>query len=81
MKKIAFATATAFFASVVAAAAMPGDPKPMRTTDFGLIQVEAKKMMKGAHPMAGKDMKGTTVKGDKEMKGMQGMKSKDAKGM
>lgn len=80
MKKIAFATATAFFASVVAAAAMPGDPKPMRTTDFGLIQVEAKKTMKGTHPMAGKE-KGATRKGDKGMKGMQGMKSKGAKGM
>ncbi len=38
MKKIALATATAFFASIITASAMPGNPMAKGTTDSGLIR-------------------------------------------
>ena len=84
MKNSALATAAAFFASIVAASAMPANPMLKGTTDSGLIHVKAKKTMKGMHHMAGKDMKGMhrNMKGGKKMKGMEGMKGmKGMKGM
>lgn len=76
MKSSALVTAAAFFASVVTASAMPGNPMLKGITDSGLIQVKAKKTMKGMQHMAGRDMKGMhqSMKGGKDMKGMEGMK-------
>jgi len=77
MKKIALATAVAFFASVMTAAAMPGIPMASGMTETGVLQVKAKKKMRH---MSGKHMKGG-MKGDKEMKSMDGMKGGGMKGM
>lgn len=73
MKKIAFATAAAFFASVITAAAMPGMPVGNGMSETGVIQVKAKKKM--SH-MSGKQMKG-----HKGMKGMDGKKGGGMRGM
>lgn len=70
MKKIALATAAAFFASVMTAAAMPGIPMVSGVSDHGVIQVKAKKKM---HHMSG-------MKGGNGMKGMDGMKGGGMKG-
>lgn len=79
MKRIALATAVAFFASVITAAAMPGIPMVNGMSETGVVQVKAKKKMRH---MSGKHMKGDKdMRGDKETKGMDGMKGGGMKGM
>lgn len=73
MKKIALATAAAFFASAITAAAMPGIPMANGMSETGVIQVKAKKKMR--------HMSAKHMKGDKETKGMDGMKGGGMKGM
>lgn len=73
MKKIALATAVAFFASVITAAAMPGIPMVNGMSETGVTQVKAKKKVR--------HMSGKHMKGDKETKGMDGMKGGGMKGM
>ena len=46
MKKIALATAVAFFASVITAAAMPGIPLVKGMSETGVTQVKAKEKMR-----------------------------------
>ncbi len=73
MKRIALATAAAFFASVLTAAAMPGIPMVSGVSDHGVIQVKAKKKMHHMSGMkGGKGMKGGGMKAG-GMKGMKGM--------
>ena len=73
MKKIALATAVAFFASVITAAAMPGIPMVSGMSETGVTQVKAKKKMR--------HMSGKHMKGHNETKGMDGMKGGGMKGM
>jgi Spy/CpxP family protein refolding chaperone len=72
MKKIVLATAAAFFASVITAAAMPAVPMGNGVSDNGVIQVKSKKMGHMPGMKGGKGMKGHSMKGE-SMKGMKGM--------
>lgn len=71
MKKIALATVAAFFASVVAAEALPGTPAASGMSETGMVQVKAKKKMHTDKNM----------KGHRGMKGMKGGDMKTMKGM
>lgn len=75
MSKIALASASILFASVVSASAMPNAPLAAGLNNTAVVQVKSKHKM--GH-MSGKQMKGHNMKG---MDGMKGGSMKGMKGM